>query len=111
VAFESLIDRTRRAAQEVEEPMSALVVAGGVAANQVLSGKLHALGDELGLKVVVPPLSLCTDNGAMIAWAGAERLALGQVEDWSEHLGFAPRPRWPLDPDAPKSTGAGAAKA
>lgn len=111
VAFESLIDRTRRAAQEVEEPMSALVVAGGVAANQVLSGKLHALGDELGLKVVVPPLSLCTDNGAMIAWAGAERLALGQVEDWSEQLGFAPRPRWPLDPDAPKSTGAGAAKA
>ena len=111
VAFESLIDRTRRAAQSIEAPLSALVVAGGVAANQVLSAKLQTLGEDLGLKVVVPPLSLCTDNGAMIAWAGAERLAIGQPAMWFEQLDFAPRPRWPLDPDAPKSSGAGAVKA
>ena len=111
VAFQSLIDRTRRAAQSIDDPLSALVVAGGVAANQVLSAELLGLGEELGLKVVVPPLSLCTDNGAMIAWAGAERLALGQPEAWFAQLDVAPRPRWPLDPDAPKSSGAGAAKA
>lgn len=111
VAFRSLIDRTRRAAQSIDDDLSALVVAGGVAANQVLSAELLGLGEELGLKVVVPPLSLCTDNGAMIAWAGAERLALGQPEAWFAQLDVAPRPRWPLDPDAPKSSGAGAAKA
>lgn len=111
VAFQSLIDRTRRAAQSIDDPLSALVVAGGVAANQVLSAELLGLGEELGLKVVVPPLSLCTDNGAMIAWAGAERLALGQPEAWFAQLDVAPRPRCPLDPDAPKSSGAGAAKA
>ena len=73
--------------------------------------------------VVVPPAALCTDNGAMMAWAGVERLRAGLVDsaardgdgDWhvdgGDDLGFAPRPRWPLDPDAPKSTGAGAAKA
>lgn len=111
VAFESLIDRTRRAVEATDAPLNALVVAGGVAANRVLSAKLQALGQELNLKVVVPPLALCTDNGAMIAWAGAERLALGQPEAWDTQLDVAPRPRWPLDPDAPKSTGAGAAKA
>ncbi len=111
VAFESLIDRTSRAVEAADAPLSALVVAGGVAANQVLSAKLQALGQERGLKVVVPPLSLCTDNGAMIAWAGAERLRLGQPEYWHAQLAAAPRPRWPLDPDAPKSSGAGAAKA
>jgi len=52
---------------------------------------------------VAPPLELCTDNGAMIAWAGLERLHAGLVDS----LDFAPRPRWPLDPTAPKATGAG----
>lgn len=111
VAFDSLIDRTRQAVQATDGALTALVVAGGVAANQTLSVKLQALGTELGLRVVVPPLALCTDNGAIIAWAGAERLRLGQPEEWQAQLGVAPRPRWPLDPDAPGSTGAGAAKA
>ncbi|MGB0746777.1 MAG: hypothetical protein ACPGSP_07365, partial [Alphaproteobacteria bacterium] len=71
--------------------------------------------------VVVPPAPLCTDNGAMMAWAGVERLRAGLVGSpvgdgdgdsaAADDLGFAPRPRWPLDPDARKSTGAGAAKA
>lgn len=72
---------------------SALVVAGGVAANGAIRTGLQRLAGELGLRLVAPPLNLCGDNGAMIAWAGAERLALG-LEDG---LDFAPRPRWPLD--------------
>jgi N6-L-threonylcarbamoyladenine synthase len=56
-----------------------------------------------GLQFVAPPQALCTDNGAMIAWAGLERLRLGLVDG----LDFAPRPRWPLDPDAPRAVGAG----
>ncbi len=51
---------------------------------------------ETGLRLVVPPPELCTDNGAMIAWAGIERLRLGLTDDMT----FAARPRWPLDPDA-----------
>ena len=94
VAFESLIDRTSRAVEAADAPLSALVVAGGVAANQVLSAKLQALGQERGLKVVVPPLSLCTDNGAMIAWAGAERLsARVSRRHWHAQLAAAPSAR------------------
>ncbi|GLK55039.1 N6-L-threonylcarbamoyladenine synthase [Methylopila capsulata] len=72
---------------------SALVVAGGVAANGPIRQALQGLAGDLGVPMVAPPLALCGDNGAMIAWAGAERLALGLVDD----LDFAPRPRWPLD--------------
>ena len=72
---------------------SALVVAGGVAANGAIRRALTRLAGEIGVRLVAPPLALCGDNGAMIAWAGAERLALG-LEDG---LDFAPRPRWPLD--------------
>jgi N6-L-threonylcarbamoyladenine synthase len=72
---------------------SALVVAGGVAANGSIRLALTRLAGEIGLRLIAPPLELCGDNGAMIAWAGAERLALG-LEDG---LDFAPRPRWPLD--------------
>ncbi|PZQ13100.1 MAG: tRNA (adenosine(37)-N6)-threonylcarbamoyltransferase complex transferase subunit TsaD [Ancylobacter novellus] len=72
---------------------SALVVAGGVAANGAIRQALTRLAGEMGVRLVAPPLALCGDNGAMIAWAGAERLALG-LEDG---LDFAPRPRWPLD--------------
>lgn len=69
-----------------------LVVAGGVAANSALREKLTGLCALLGFRCVVPPPALCTDNGAMIAWAGIERLRLGLADD----LDFAPRPRWPL---------------
>jgi len=69
-----------------------LVVAGGVAANMALREKLTGLCALLGFRCVAPPPALCTDNGAMIAWAGIERLQLGLTDD----LNFAPRPRWPL---------------
>jgi N6-L-threonylcarbamoyladenine synthase len=72
---------------------SALVAAGGVAANQAIRKVLHRLAFEVGTVLVAPPLDLCTDNGAMIAWAGAERLALGLIDT----LDVPPRARWPLD--------------
>jgi len=72
---------------------SALVAAGGVAANQAIRKALNRLAFEVGTTLVAPPLELCTDNGAMIAWAGAERLALGLTDS----LNVAPRARWPLD--------------
>jgi tRNA N6-adenosine threonylcarbamoyltransferase len=72
---------------------SALVAAGGVAANQAIRKVLQRLAFEVGTVLVAPPLELCTDNGAMIAWAGAERLALGLTDT----LDVAPRARWPLD--------------
>jgi len=101
-AIDCVIDRTRRAIAAAG-PVSALVVAGGVAANKAVRGALERLADEAGLRFVAPPLGLCTDNAAMIAWAGLERLALGQ----SDSLDFAARPRWPLDPDAAPVRGAG----
>jgi len=72
---------------------TAVVAAGGVAANQAIRKVLHRLAFEVGTALVVPPLELCTDNGAMIAWAGCERLALGMTDT----LDVAPRARWPLD--------------
>jgi N6-L-threonylcarbamoyladenine synthase len=71
---------------------SALVCAGGVAANQMLRNVLDRAAQESGIVLVAPPAELCTDNGAMIAWAGCERLALGLADT----LDFAPRARWPL---------------
>ena len=79
-----------------QAPSSTLVVAGGVAANVYLRGRLEEVAAAHGAKLVAPPVRLCTDNGAMIAWAGVERLRLGQVDA----LDFRPRPRWPLDPAA-----------
>ncbi|MDI9408807.1 MAG: tRNA (adenosine(37)-N6)-threonylcarbamoyltransferase complex transferase subunit TsaD [Candidatus Pacebacteria bacterium] len=74
-----------------------LVIAGGVAANQYLRGRLESFAEVQGLTLVAPPLALCTDNGAMIAWAGIERLRL-QGGDWpGDGLDMATRPRWPLD--------------
>jgi N6-L-threonylcarbamoyladenine synthase len=70
-------------------PSDTLVVAGGVAANTYLRGRLEGLG----VRLVAPPIKFCTDNGAMIAWAGIERLRRGMVDG----LDFAPRPRWPLE--------------
>jgi N6-L-threonylcarbamoyladenine synthase len=73
---------------------TALVVAGGVAVNQSIRRALHRVAVEHGTVLVAPPPELCTDNGAMIAWAGCERLALGLTDA----LDVAPRARWPLDP-------------
>lgn len=103
---ESLIDRTRRAidAARASHPMlTALVVAGGVAANTALRGALEATARAARLAFVAPPQRLCTDNAAMIAWAGLERFRMGERSD----LDFAPRPRWPLDETAPRLGGAG----
>ena len=80
-----------------------LVIAGGVAANTALKAALTRVATEHGFRMLAPPASLCTDNGAMIAWAGAERLALGL----SDGLDAPVRPRWPLDPTAPPAIGAG----
>jgi N6-L-threonylcarbamoyladenine synthase len=77
----------------VMAPSSTLVVAGGVAANLYLRGRLETLAAGHGARLVAPPVGLCTDNGAMIAWAGLEHLRLGHRDG----LDFKPRPRWPLD--------------
>lgn len=100
--IDCLIDRTRRALEQANG-ITALVVAGGVAANQAIRGALEKLAADHGLPFVAPPLWLCTDNAAMIAWAGAERYAVGLIDD----LGVPARPRWPLDPAAEKARGAG----
>ncbi|WNO53855.1 tRNA (adenosine(37)-N6)-threonylcarbamoyltransferase complex transferase subunit TsaD [Stakelama saccharophila] len=97
-----LTDRTRGALEQAAEA-TALVVAGGVAANQAVRGNLEALAAEAGLRFVAPPLWLCTDNAAMIGWAGAERYAAGLTDP----LDIAARARWPLDANAEKVRGAG----
>ncbi len=74
----------------------ALVVAGGVAANSAIRAALEAAVADRGYRLVAPPPRLCTDNGAMIAWAGIERFARGETDG----LDVAARPRWPLDPSA-----------
>jgi N6-L-threonylcarbamoyladenine synthase len=92
-----LIDRTAHAAALFRRDYPrgrTLVVAGGVAANALLRVRLATLAAKAGLAFIAPPPALCTDNGAMIAWAGIERFRLGLVDG----LDFAPRPRWPLDP-------------
>jgi N6-L-threonylcarbamoyladenine synthase len=89
-------DRTRVALRAFREQVghpTALVVAGGVAANHAIRRALARLATESGLKLVAPPLELCGDNGAIIAWVGIERLRLGLVDD----ISVAARPRWPLD--------------
>ncbi len=74
-----------------------LVIAGGVSANSALREKLHALTDKLKAHVYYPRLEFCTDNGAMIAYAGYQRLAAGQISDPASDLAINARARWPLD--------------
>jgi N6-L-threonylcarbamoyladenine synthase len=97
-----LIDRTRRALSEAAGA-TALVVAGGVAANQAIRAALTDLASAHGLPFVAPPLWLCTDNAAMIAWAGALRFEAGLIDG----LDAPARARWQLDPIAEKARGAG----
>jgi N6-L-threonylcarbamoyladenine synthase len=90
-----VMDRLRAGLRMFREQFGtpkALVCAGGVAANQAIRKVLHRVAFEVGTDLVAPPPALCTDNGAMIAWAGAERLALGLTDS----LDVAPRARWPL---------------
>jgi N6-L-threonylcarbamoyladenine synthase len=96
-----LVDRTRLALKKSDAP--ALVVAGGVAANQAIRRALADLAQAQGRRFSVPPVWLCTDNAAMIAWAGAERFAVGARDP----LDVPARARWPLDERAEKVRGAG----
>ncbi|MBI1180577.1 MAG: tRNA (adenosine(37)-N6)-threonylcarbamoyltransferase complex transferase subunit TsaD [Alphaproteobacteria bacterium] len=106
-AGDVLADRSRRAMRRFRELTGrdggTLVVSGGVAANAYLRQRLAALCAAEEFALVCPPPALCTDNGAMIAWAGVERLKLGLVDS----LDAPARARWPLDPDAPPAAGAG----
>jgi N6-L-threonylcarbamoyladenine synthase len=97
-----LLDRTARALAAAPGA-TALVVAGGVAANAAVRGALAGLAAQHGLPFVAPPLWLCTDNAAMIAWAGALRFEAGLVDA----LDAPARARWPLDPEAERVRGAG----
>ena len=96
-----LVDRTALALAASDAP--ALVVAGGVAANQPIRRSLGDLAIREGRRFSVPPAWLCTDNAAMIAWAGAERFAAGLCDS----LDVPARARWPLDESAEKVRGAG----
>jgi N6-L-threonylcarbamoyladenine synthase len=101
-----LAEKTRRAIETYlayEPTVPAIAVAGGVAANLVLRERLQAVAQEYNVRYTAPPLSLCTDNAAMIAWAGLERLRLGHRDDF----GLSARPRWPLDTRQPPMLGSG----
>lgn len=100
--IDCLYDRITYTLDRIDAP-AALVVAGGVAANVPIREMLEKLAVQRGMRFVAPPLWLCTDNGVMIAWAGAERFGMGLTDG----LDFVARPRWPLDPDAAPARGAG----
>lgn len=88
-------DRIKNAIKlcQISSPeINTLIVAGGVAANKYIRIRLENICNEYEFSLKAPPISLCTDNGAMIAWAGIEKLKLGETSD----LAFVPRARWPL---------------
>lgn len=94
-ACDALCDRARNAITTFQSQYPGaknFVLAGGVAANQRVRGALSALLSEYGMELAAPPIKLCTDNAAMIAWAGLERFQLGMVDT----LDFEPKARWPL---------------
>ncbi|MDW4549106.1 tRNA (adenosine(37)-N6)-threonylcarbamoyltransferase complex transferase subunit TsaD [Defluviimonas sp. D31] len=103
---EVLAEKSRRAIAEYlaldpAEPI--LAVAGGVAANGAIRAALETVSAKSGLRFTAPPLALCTDNAAMIAWAGIERFRLGLIDD----ADLVARPRWPLDQSQPALIGSG----
>ncbi|OSQ49845.1 tRNA (adenosine(37)-N6)-threonylcarbamoyltransferase complex transferase subunit TsaD [Marivita geojedonensis] len=97
-----LVEKSRRAL-EVSNDITGFAVAGGVAANKSLRASLETLSDARDIPFVAPPLALCTDNAAMIAFAGAEKFASEGADD----LSLSARPRWPLDKQAPAALGSG----
>ncbi len=97
-----LIEKSKRALN-ASEGLSGFAVAGGVAANTELRSALETLSAKHGIPFVAPPLALCTDNAAMIAYAGAEKFAVEGADD----LTLTARPRWPLDRAAPAALGSG----
>jgi len=101
-----LAEKTHRALQEVEKELGknpVLAVAGGVASNACIRVKLEAVSSGFGATFVAPPLSLCTDNAAMIAYAGGEQFKAGKIDDMS----LSARPRWPLDTSSTALLGSG----
>lgn len=101
-----LAEKSRRALSqylELSPSKPILAVAGGVAANMSIRGALESVCADAGAEFLAPPLALCTDNAAMIAWAGIERFRAGHMDD----MGLRARPRWPLDQSAPAMLGSG----
>ncbi|SEM51168.1 O-sialoglycoprotein endopeptidase [Gemmobacter aquatilis] len=96
-----LTEKSRRAL--TDHPVGTFAVAGGVAANTEIRARLQALCDSLGIRFLAPPLALCTDNAAMIAWAGIEQFRQRGADD----LTLSARPRWPLDQTSPALLGSG----
>ena len=109
---ETVADRVTKAIIMTENKRSQshpkrLVIAGGVAANKNLRSALLATAATYGFELIAPPPALCTDNGAMIAWAGGEDLARGV----SHSLKFPAKSRWPLDEKVKPLIGSGKAGA
>ena len=103
---EVLAEKSRRALAQLREDapgLTAFSVAGGVAANATIRAALKAVAQDAGVPFIAPPPALCTDNAAIVAWAGLERFRLGRCDDMT----LAARPRWPLDGRSPALLGGG----